>query len=235
MIASLHLADVGTFRAMRALRRTSQLNRTPGLVYGDLLVVARLSGALFHRPYPRKLALFGVWDDDAALDRFLTDDRLAEVLAPGRSLRLQPLRASGSWPGLSGLADIEQTVADDEPVAVLTCGRLKLNRALAFLQTTRHAEADAVADPQLLANAALGRPPYRVSTFTLWRSADAMREYAYSGIGHMNALRAGAERDFFRESIFLRFRPYAATGDWGEGPESLRDERPGSTPSAVVN
>jgi hypothetical protein len=131
-------------------------------------------------------------------------------------VRLAPVRATGSWTGLPALVDSEVEVADDDPVAVLTYGRLKLHRMPAFLRASARAEADAVTDPALLAGTGLARLPRLVSTFSLWRSAGAMRDFAYRGAGHRGALDAVAERDFHRESIFIRFLPYEATGAWAE-------------------
>jgi hypothetical protein len=214
VIASMHLADVGPLRATAVLRRTPRPERTPGLVYADLLMAARLGAGFLPRPRPGCVALFAVWRDDGALDAFLDHDPLAGVLLPGRGVRLQPVRASGGWNGLPALVDAERTVADDEPVAVLTYGRLKLHRAAAFLRTSARAEADAIVHPALVSGTGLTRPPRLVSTFSLWRSAAAMRDFAYRGTGHTGALQAVARRDFHHESIFIRFRPYAATGDW---------------------
>lgn len=221
MLASLHLADVGPWRAPAVLGRTPRPARTPGLVYADVLSAARLGGGVLPRPQPGRVALFAVWSDDAALDRFLADDPLAATLAAGRCLRLEPLRTSGSWSGLPALVDAERPVADDEPVAVLTYGRLKLHRSVPFLRASARAEADVVADPALISGTGLTRPPRLVSTFSLWRSASAMRDFAYRGPGHTGALHAVALRDFHHESIFLRFRPYGATGDWGDLPAGL--------------
>jgi hypothetical protein len=54
-----------------------------------------------------------------------------------------------------------------------------------------------------------------VSTFSLWRSAAAMREYAYSPDGaHQAAVRADRAKPFHREAAFIRFRPYASQGNW---------------------
>jgi hypothetical protein len=212
VIASMHIADVGGARAASTLRHTPR--PLAGLVYADVLLAARLGGAFLPRPQPGRLALFAVWRDDAALDRFLADDPLAARFASGRTLRLQPLRVSGAWCGLPELVAREVAVAHDEPVAVLTYGRLKPHRVAAFLRASARAEADVVADPALVFGTGLARPPRLVSTFSLWSNTKAMRDFAYRGAGHTGALDAVAKRDFHSESIFIRFRPYAATGDW---------------------
>lgn len=179
------------------------------------------------RPDPGRLALFAVWHDDAALERFLAEDPLAQLIARGRYVRLVPLRVSGAWSGLPELVAGEHVVGDDEPVAVLTYGRLKPHRAPAFLRTSARAEADVVADPALVFGTGLARPPRLVSTFSLWRSAGAMRDFAYRGAGHTGALHAVAQRDFHSESTFLRFRPYAASGAWEGLPAAMRERAPG--------
>lgn len=215
VIASMHVADVGVLRAPVLLARPPRPDRTAGLVYADMLTAAWLGPTILPRPRPGRVALFGVWRDDAALDRFLANDALAHDLGGGRSVRLQPLRATGSWTGLPGVfeVDAERRVAD-EPVAVLTYGRLKLHRLAAFLAASARAEAEAVVHPGLLSGTGLTRLPRLVSTFSMWRSASAMRDYAHHGAGHPAALGAVARRDFHHESIFIRFRPYAAIGDW---------------------
>ena len=226
MIASIHIADVGSAAAARALRRTPRPATTPGLAYADVLLAARLGGRVMPRPQPGRVALFAVWRDDAALDRFLAEDALAAVLAGGRGVRLSPLRASGAWSGLPELVARERPVGDDEPVAVLTYGRLKLHRAPAFLRASARAEAGAVADPALVFGTGLARLPRLVGTFSLWRSAGAMRDFAYRGAGHTGALHAVARRDFHKESTFLRFRPYAASGGWDGLPPAMYEPAP---------
>lgn len=228
MIASIHIADVGAARAARALRRTPRAATTPGLAYADVLLAARLGGGILPRPHPGRVALFAVWHDDEALDRFLAEEPLAALLSTGHAVRLAPLRASGDWSGLPALAATERPVRDDEPVAVITYGRLKPRRAAAFLRTSARAEAAVAADPALAYGTGLARPPRLVSTFSLWHTAGAMRDFAYRGAGHTGTLAAAARRDFHSESTFLRFRPYAATGDWGHGAAALREPLPAS-------
>lgn len=213
MIASMHLLKVGPLRAPLIVRRRPH---APGLLYADLLLAAHLGGGVRPRPDPRRVALFAVWSDDAALDRYLAEGPLATVLedACTSAVRLQPLRIAGSWTGLPQLVDRVQAVADDEPVAILTYGRLKLHRVGEFLRTSARAEADALEHPGLAYGTGLARLPRLVSTFSLWHSAEAMRDFARAGKGHTGALDADARRAFHHESIFVRFRPYRATGDW---------------------
>ena len=185
----------------------------------------RRSAAVCPDPQPGRIGLIAAWDDDAALDRFLAGHPFGERLADGWHARLEPRRCFGSWSGMPGLPAKELPVDDDEPVAVLTLGRLRILRTRSFLKAGGPAERDATRNPAMLASTGLARlaRPRLVSTFSIWRSAAAMREYAFGGDGaHQAAVRADRSRPFHHESAFVRFRPYASRGNW-DGRDPLAE------------
>ena len=215
MIVSVHIADVGWLRAPRLLLRRPDISALPGSIYAEPVTTAPLGSRPVPRPTLGRLGLIAAWRDDAALDRFLREDRWAQQLAGGWHVRLQPLRVFGSWAQMPGLPTQPLPVEDEEPVAVLTLGRLRLNRARPFLRSAAPAEAAAVGDEAMIASTALARPPHLVSTFSIWRSAAEMRRYAFGKSGaHQAAVRADRQRPFHHESAFIRFRPYASRGSW---------------------
>ena len=215
MIVSVHIADVGLLQVPGLLRKRPGPAEVPGLSYAEPVLTAPLGGGLFPRPQPRRVGLIAAWDDDGALDGFLAGHPVAERLSGGWHVRLEPLRVFGSWSGMPGLPTRERPVDDDEPVVALTLGRLRLGRARPFLISAAPAEHDAVEDPAVISSTGLARPPHLVSTFSIWRSAAAMREYAFGKDGaHQAAVRADRARPFHHESAFIRFRPYASQGSW---------------------
>jgi hypothetical protein len=223
LVLSVHLADIGSRAAVGGLLRPLDPGRVPGMRYAEPTVCAPLGGDLLPTPQLGRAGLIAAWDDDSALDAFLAGHPVAERFAHGWHVRLEPLRASGYWSALPGLGEQTRPVEDDEPVAVITLGRLRFGRTLPFLRTSALAEAQAVADPALLASTGLARPPRIVATFSLWRTAAEMRAYAYGrgGADHMAAIRAHRDRAFHDESVFARFRPYASQGSW-DGRDPLR-------------
>jgi hypothetical protein len=186
------------------------------MTYAEVVFAARL-GNRIPLPQPGRIGLIAAWDDDAALDCFLTGHPFAGNLDGGWHARLQPLHCFGSWAGLAGLPAKALPADDDEPVAALTLGRLRISRTRAFLRSARPAERDAVGNPDVVAATGLGRltPPRLVSTFSIWRNLAAMREYAFGASGsHQAAVRVDRAKPFHRESAFIRFRPYASHGTW---------------------
>lgn len=219
MIFSVHLADIG----FGSMRREPTADEVPGLRYAALTTPAPLGTTL---PQPRlgELGMVAAWDGDGALDAFLANHRLGERLRNGWHVRLQPLRASGTWSALPELEGFREEGDDEEPVAVVTLGRLRLAHAIRFLRASAPAERAAVKAPGVLASTGLARPPRLVGTFSLWRTAATMRKYAYGETdqSHAAAVRAHNRKPFHRESIFARFRPYHSAGEW-DGRDPLGD------------
>jgi len=215
VIVSVHLADVGLPQTPRLFLRRPDKTDLPGLTYAEPVLTAPLGAGLLPKPQLGRLGLIAAWEDDAAIDRFLGGHPHGERLARGWHVRLEPLRCFGSWSGMPNLPTKELPVDDEEPVVALTLGRLRLNRAMPFLKSAAPAERDAVRDPAVVASTGLARPPHLVSTFTIWRSAAAMREYAFGKTGtHQAAVETDRARPFHHESAFVRFRPYASQGNW---------------------
>lgn len=223
MIVTVQLADVGARSAPGILRRKPRPGDIDGLLYGEPVAAAPLSGHLLPKPQPGRVGLIAAWEDEAAFDAFLAEHPLARPFAGGWQVRLQPLHVYGAWPQIPDLPHEEIAVDENEAVAVLTIGRLRLRRVRPFLRASAAAEGEAVANPAMLASTGLARPPRLVSTFSLWRDVGAMREYArgHRDGAHPAATRAHRQNSFHHESAFIRFRPYASQGEW-DGRDPLR-------------
>ena len=213
VIASVHVTDLSVRRALPLLRRAPDPLSTPGLRYAKVALAAPLRSSLLPAPDLRRPALVAFWDDDDGLSRFLAVGREAAPFAPGWHVRLEPLRAFGTWPGLPTDLPVSRAVDYDGPTVVLTLGRLRITQALRFLRASAKAEAAVIAAPGLIWATGLGRPPF-VATCSLWESSRAASTYAY-GPGdraHQNAITTDRARPFHHESAFIRFRPYGSEG-----------------------
>ncbi len=219
MFLSAHIADVGVKKAVAALRSRPDPDMIDGLRYAETWLMSPLRKGLLPLPEIRGVALIAAWDDDQSLDRFLSHP-LAKPYEQGWRARFEPVRTVGAWPGLPDLPRRERPT-EDQPVAVLTMARMRLTRIRAFAAAAAPAEREALHHPAFLEGASLMHPPNLISTFTLWRTAREMRQYAvgsYPG-GHVRAMKKHEERVFHHETVFVRLRPYAVEGRWnGRNP-----------------
>ena len=223
MIVSVHIAELGLRDAAMVLLRPPRPGAVPGLTYAETLTTAPLGAPLLPPQQVGRVGMFAAWESEDALEEFTRRHPVGVRFARGWQVRLQPLRVFGSWKGMPGLPSRALPVEEGEPVGILTLGRLRLRRINVFRKAAAPAEHAAIESPALLAGTGLARLPRLVATFSLWRSASEMREYAVAAGGpHSAAMAADRLHDFHRESAFVRFRPYASEGEW-DGRDPLAD------------
>jgi heme-degrading monooxygenase HmoA len=172
-----------------------------------------------------RTALFAVWDDEAALDRFLETHRIAarwQAAGECWSVRLRGLGGHGSWRGFDPLADLEPG-SSGTPVAVITRAAVRLRAWRDFTGASRIVDAELHRSPGLLDVVAIGEAPIgRLATFSLWESLDAARAFAYSMPDHRDVVRRTRADQWYAEEFFGRFEPYGSVGSWN-GRDPLVD------------
>ena len=217
MIASVHIADMGVRSALVATRKAPRAGSIAGLRSAAVGLAAPLGEKLRPSVQFGRAGLIAFWDDDIAIDRFLSDHPLAERFASGWQARLAPLRAFGTWPGLPPDVPAQRSVDHDGPVAVLTLGRPRARELIRFVRTSAKASASAVVAPGMLWATGLARPVSFVATCSLWESTRAASTFAYghANHGHPDAIAADQAKPFHHESAFIRFHPYESHGSLG--------------------
>jgi hypothetical protein len=235
VVATMHLAQLRPAAAVRALRAVPQPTAVDGLRWADIGAGANFGRGVLPAPALGRTALLALWDDDAAIDAFFAGQHpVAETFRSGWSVRMEPLRQTGTIAGMPQLVDAEQPVDDAEPVAVLTYGHTRYRTLKPFLQSNQGATIGALDSPALLAATGLARPPRMVGTFSLWRTAAEMKEYAYRQAGgHAGAMRDHARVNFHHEALFARFRPYRSAGLWN-GCDPLADVASAGAPARAT-
>ena len=214
VVASFHLARYPWRAAPAAMVGGRQaLARTPGLRFGRVLGTGR-GFALGRGGDLRRWATFCVWDDEAALDRFLASASRWRRAGELWSVRLEPLSAHGTWGGVDPFGRVDASDADG-PVAVLTRARVPVRRWPRFYRAVPPVEAELHAQDGMLAAVGIGEAPLGLqATFSLWRSAADLDAFAYAGSTHHDVVRRTRAEGWFSEELFARFRPYASTGTW---------------------
>ncbi|HVF20832.1 MAG TPA: hypothetical protein VNA14_11400 [Mycobacteriales bacterium] len=214
----MHIADLGARSTVDLVRQRPKAGQVPGLADAHLATAAPLRTSAVPKLNVGRLALVSLWDDDDAIDRFEADHPAARLLSDGWSVRLDPLRRWGSWPGLPESLPTDRAAGRDlsDPFVVVTLARTRMSQLVRFLRTSQQAEASATAAPGFVWGTAVAMPPF-FATVSLWDSVRSLSTYAYgrSDPAHHDAVEVDKAKPFHHESAFIRFRPYASKGSLG--------------------
>ncbi len=219
-IASFHLVRERASRVPLVYPRLAtdrlSLRRVEGLRFWRLLG----TGA-GHNTGPsvdvRRAALFAVWEDESALDHFMTDDRIAERWSRADEawhVRLRSLGGHGTWRGFDVLADMEAG-SRDGPVAVITRADVRRGAWRDFGRAGKEVDTELHTAAGLIDVVGIGEAPVgRLATFSLWDSLAAARNFAYSMPRHQQVIDETRDGDWYAEEMFARFEPYGSSGTW---------------------
>lgn len=227
-VASFHLVRERRWRAPLVLARLGldrrRLRVVDGLVFWRLLGTARADETASSSDL-RRSALFAVWEDEEALDRFLDRHPITrrwEDAEEAWHVRLRGAGGHGAWRGVAVLEGLERGDASG-PVAVLTRADVRPRSWRAFTRASRRVGPEVRAAPGLLAVVGIGEVPVaRLGTFSLWASLDAALAFATKVPEHREVVRRTRAGDWYGEELFARFEPYASAGTWG-GRDPLCD------------
>lgn len=228
VVASFHLVRYAGAAAPRRLAAVPvdrrRLRRVDGLRFARLLGTG--AGARMSRSADlRRWATIAVWDDVDAHDRFRLAHPLATTMVEDATeafhVLLQPIGSHGTWDGRDPFDGHAVRDEPDGPVAVLTRATVRWRQLSTFLRAVPAAEADAHRAVGLLAMVGIGEYPIkRQATFSLWRDAGSLDDFAYRSPGHADVVRRTRDEGWYGEELFARFRPVAWSGTW-EGRRPL--------------
>ena len=218
-LVTLHLWRVPARRVPAALLRMATdrtaVRRTPGVRFAKLLGTGDGRRFTPRDADPTRWALLTCWADPDQAARF----EAGPVVRGWRRLadeqfraELQPVAARGSWSGRRPFGDpVPQRTTG--PVAAVTRARLSTRRSAQFWGAVPPVSAALHRSPGLLAAVGIGEAPIGLQgTFSLWRDAASLREFAHAGTAHREVVARTAAAGWYVEELFARFAVVRATG-----------------------
>ena len=220
-LVTVHVHGVPGPRVPQALWRMARdrgaLAATPGLHFARLLGTGDGTTFTLRSADPRHWALVCAWADPGAAADFelsRTARAWSGIAAERLLVHLRPLASRGRWSGQEPFGDpVPRQVAG--PVASITRARIRTARSLAFHRAVPAVAADLAGVDGLRLAIAIGEAPVGLQgTFSLWRSADALTDFAHRRAAHAAVVRRTPEEHWYAEELFARFEVLDVEGTY---------------------
>jgi hypothetical protein len=126
---------------------------------------------------------------------------------------LQPISSHGLWSKRKPFSDNQ--IADWKgPVAAITRARIKWAMNSKFWRAVPPVTVSLKSSPGLISAIGIGEAPIGLQgTFSLWKSAAALRDFAYKGQAHQVAIKQTEEIGWYSEELFARFEVLELRGE----------------------
>jgi len=231
MFFSAHVADTGPLAALT--RRTPKTVDAPGLRSARIGIGAPFSPGPIPRPQLGREVMVACWDNENALDRFLTDHPVGQTCAEGWHVRMEMFRAVGVWPGLTddmGAVANEVSTPETGPTVAITIGTAYLKSVSPFMKVTAGLEEQFLETPSTIWGTGFSNLPQRlVATLTIWESASAAVQYMRTGAhdaavkAHYDPVKDPTGHTFVTGGGFFGLRPISTHGSVaGKNPPPIR-------------
>lgn len=221
-IFSYHLVKSTPFTTVKAFYRPPTKNQAPGLRHAELMAAMTLGSPILSsaRMQLRNLAVFAYWEDESDLESFLANTAFGQQLSDGWHVRLKFLRRWGRFSEIDELPVNSEENEPSKPVVAVTLARLKLPELFRFIHWGKPVEEQVRDHPDTTLALAAMRPPRTFSTFSIWRSQQAMTDMVHGKCSlpgssrHANAMAERDRKDFHHQFITLRFQAISEHGEW---------------------
>jgi hypothetical protein len=131
------------------------------------------------------------------------------------SADLSPISVHGQWSKKNPFSALSQSSDKNwsGPIAAITRARIKWRKNLIFWRSVPPVTKSLHSSEGLVAAIGIGEAPIGLQgTFSLWESAEAVRNFAYRGEAHKAAIAATHREDWYAEEMFARFAITKSSG-----------------------
>lgn len=117
---------------------------------------------------------------------------------------IDPISSHGLWAKINPF-DYTKSASDGEVIAI-TRARIKWAQNLRFWRAVPPVTASLHSSPGLIQTIGIGEAPIGLQgTFSHWRTGGDLRNFAYKGAAHQEAIAATERHAWYAEELFARF------------------------------
>lgn len=166
-------------------------------------------------------AILCVWENEDAANQFFKHAEIFQRYCGHSSehwvVFMKTLKAKGLWSGSNPFADSDTMDESNPLIAVITRATIRTTKLLDFWRYVPISQRPIQKGCEgLVFTKGIGEVPLlQMATFSIWESADALKNFAYHSPEHQVAIKKTRERDWYAEEMFIRFQPYRSLGSWG--------------------
>ena len=186
-----------------------------GCTFWKLLGSGR-NGTFDLNPDWQQWGLLAVWNNRKTFDNFDKHSFIAKwwnVLAHERwTILLEPLQSHGKWNGKEPFGNPNINEYSGQ-VAVLTRATIRLSKLKSFWSNVDTVANMMATAPGYITSFGIGEAPvYRQATFSVWRSVEDVKAFAYASREHSEVIKKTRDENWYSEELFTRFKPIASMG-----------------------
>ncbi|WP_412469014.1 DUF3291 domain-containing protein [Pedobacter sp. KLB.chiD] len=168
-------------------------------------------------PDYRHWAVLTTWDNRDDCDDFYRDSIVMKWFSlfetESFTVLLNPLHSHGLW---SKKQPFNYNTINENPsgkIAVITRAAIKFNRLKEFRQNVKRAANAMRIAPGFILSAGMGENPFfDQATFSIWKDAESVKNYAYKTFDHAEVIKLTRSRHWYKEELFARF---SIVDNWG--------------------
>ena len=217
-LVTLHVWRVPSSRVpaavLRMARDRGRVRRAPGVRFAKLLGTGDGRTFTVRDADPLRWGLLATWVDPGAAEAFESSPVVRaweDDAVESCRVDLRPVASRGRWSGRAPFGDpVPERVRG--PVASLTRARLRPRSAAGFWRAVPPVSADLQGRPGLRAAIGIGEAPVGLQgTFSVWDSAEALRDFAQAA-AHADVVRRTEPERWYAEELFARLAVVGGRG-----------------------
>ena len=155
-------------------------------------------------------AILTVWEDESKAIDFLKNSKLMKKFisrsASQQHFSLHTLQTHGLWGKTNPFKAVKRNLAEDEFIGIITRATIRPSRLFEFWRAVPKASKAIQKAKGVIWYKGIGEwPLIQQATFSIWKSLDDVRNFAYKNIDHSLIVKKTKKRNWYSEDMFTRF------------------------------